>query len=192
MKDRALNDNAKRVAAGELIIHKRKAQTCYTGIKNESKSNDENTVSLCFDYMQNLPLMNIPVQEIFYMRQLWVNVFCIHDLKTGKSKMYLYHEGEANKPPDEVCSFLLDYINKEVSASVRKLVLFSDGPSGQNKNHTVVRFFMNLCDNGRFECIVHNFPVRGHSFSPCGRDFGAIKCIVKKSIVSIPLKNMQN
>lgn len=75
----------------------------------------------------------IPVQEMFFMRHLWVNVFCIHDLKTGKSKMYLYHKGEGNKSPHVVCSCLLDYINKEVSASVRKLVLFSDGPSGQNK-----------------------------------------------------------
>lgn len=59
--------------------------------------------------MSNLPLPNIPVQEIFYMCQLWVNVFCIHDVKTNQAKMYIYHEGEANKSPDEVYPFLLHY-----------------------------------------------------------------------------------
>lgn len=180
LRDQNLNDNAKRAAAAELMIHKRRASKFYSTMKEMSKNQDEDTAAVCFDFMQNLPLPNIPVQEIFYMRQLWVNVFCIHDLKSNKSKMYMYHEGEGNKSPDEVCSFLLNYINTEVPNTVKNLTLFSDGPSGQNKNHTVVRFLMNLCDRGRFDTITHNFPVRGHSFSPCDRDFGAIKRIIKK------------
>lgn len=60
-----------------------------------TKNKDEETVVICFDYMQNLPLPNIPVQEVFYMRQLWLNVICVHDMKTNKASMYTYHEGEA-------------------------------------------------------------------------------------------------
>ena len=88
-------------------------------MKEASNNKDDETTALCFDYMQNLPLPNIPVQEIFYMRQLWVNVFSIHDLKTNKSKIYLYHEGEGNKSPEEVCSFLLNYINTEIPSTVK-------------------------------------------------------------------------
>lgn len=180
LRDRNLNDAAKRVAAAELMVHKRRAKKFYNGMTEISKDKNQDTAALCFDYMQNLPLPNIPVQEIFYMRQLWVNVFCIHDLKSNKAKLYVYHEGEGNKGPDEVCSFLLDYITTELPNSVKKLILYSDGPSGQNKNHTVVRFLMNMCDRGQFDQITHNFPVRGHSFSPCDRDFGPIKRLVKK------------
>lgn len=79
-----------------------------------------------------------------------------------------------------MCSVLLNYIETEIPNTVKKLILFSDGPSGQNKNHTVVRFFMNFCDKGRFDSIIHNFPVRGHSYSPCDRDFGAINRLFKK------------
>jgi len=68
-------------------------------MKSAAANRDEDTSVLCFDYMQNLPLPNIPLQEIFYMRQLWVNVFSIHDLKINKSKMYMYHEREAHKSP---------------------------------------------------------------------------------------------
>lgn len=116
--------------------------------------------------MQNLPLPNIPAQEIFYMRKLWLNVFCIHDLKANKATIYLYHEGKANKSPDEVCSLLLYYIKNEVPSTVKHLLLFSDDPSSQNKNHMVVRFLMNLCDKGIFNTGTHYFPIRGHSFLP--------------------------
>jgi len=40
---------------------------------------------------------------------------------------------------------------------------------------------MNLCDRGKFETITHFFPVRGHSFLPCDRDFGSIKRLLRKT-----------
>lgn len=88
-------------AAGELILYKRRAKHFYTEL-NRTKENkdDDDTVVLCFDYMSNLPLPNIPVQEVFYMRQLWVNIFCIHDVKTNQAKMYMHHEKEARKSPN--------------------------------------------------------------------------------------------
>lgn len=181
MKDPGLSENAKRNVAAELMIHKRRAKMFYSTLKTASENQDDDTVALCFDYMQNLPLPLIPVQEVFYMRQLWVNVFCIHDLKSNKAKLYLYHEGEANKCPDEVCSFLLHYLQNEVPNTVKTLFLFSDGAAGQNKNHTTLRFLMNLCDRGQFKKIIHYFPLRGHSFLPCDRDFGSIKRILRRT-----------
>lgn len=180
LRDPCLSDNVKRSVTAEQMIHKRRAKKFYSKLKEMSENKDKDTVALCFDFMQNLPLPNIPVQEVFYMRQLWLYVFGIHDLKTNKTHIYLYHEGEANKSPDEVCSLLLHYLNETVSSEVKHLVLFSDGPSSQNKNHTVVRFLMNLCDRGVFETVTHYFPVRGHSFLPCDRDFGSIKRVLRK------------
>lgn len=65
LKDRNLNDNAKRVVAAELMVHKRRGQKFYSSIKDMSEKNEEDTTALCFDYMQNLPIPNIPVQEVF-------------------------------------------------------------------------------------------------------------------------------
>lgn len=93
----------------------------------------------------------------------------------------MYHEGEANKSPNEVCSFLWYYIQNEVPSSTKKILLFSDGAAEQNKNHTIVRFLLNLCDRYRFETITHLFPVRGHSFLPCDRDFGSIKRLLRRT-----------
>lgn len=38
---------------------------------------------------------------------------------------------------------------------------------------------MNLCDQGMIEQITFNFPVQGHSFLPCDRDFGSIKRLLR-------------
>ena len=142
------------------MVHKHRVKKFYLKLKEMSENKDDDTVALCFDFIQNLPLPNIPIQEVFYIYQLWLNVFCIHDVKTNKAQIYLYHEGQANKSLDEICSFLLHYLKERVSSGVKHLVLFSDGPSSRNKNHNVVRFLMNLCDRGVFETVTHYFPVR--------------------------------
>lgn len=101
LKDTNLNDNAKRVAAAELIVHKRRAKKFYTQMQKvqELCTRSDNVAALCFDYMQNLPLPVTPVQEMFYYRQLWVNAFEIHDLKKNAGKFYVNHEGQAIKKP---------------------------------------------------------------------------------------------
>lgn len=95
-----LNDAAKRSAQAELDVHERKAKKFYNKIK-EDASDDENNhiLSLCFDYMQNIQLPRIPVQETFYLRQLTVNVFCIHDNKSNKAQIFVDHQGQASKGP---------------------------------------------------------------------------------------------
>lgn len=71
--------------------------------------------------MQNLPLPHIPVQEVFYMRQLCIYEFCVHNLKTEKAVFYSYQEGEAYKGPNEVCTFLKMFIDKYIPATVDEL-----------------------------------------------------------------------
>lgn len=41
-------------------------------------------------------------------------------------------------------------------------------------------FFEFVWDKLQFESITYNFPVRGHSYSPCDRDFGCIKRLIRK------------
>ncbi|CAG9785951.1 unnamed protein product [Diatraea saccharalis] len=182
IKSNFLCESAKRVAVGELLVHKTRAKKFYKKIeqvKNDIK-NKQNAFAICIDYMQNLPLPHIPVQEIFYYRQLWVNEFCVHNLKTDAAVFYSYHEGIANKGPNEVCSFLLHYMEHFMPSAVDELHIFSDGCAGQNKNNTVVRFLMALTQTHRFQKIYHYFPTRGHSFLPCDRDFGLVKRKIKR------------
>lgn len=183
IKSSTLCESAKKAAVAELLIHKKRSKKFYnsmTEAKEKFSTNDDIGI-LCFDFMQNLPLPAIPVQEVFYMRQLWVNIFCIHDVKTDRCTIYLYHEGQANKGANEVASFLYDYVKNFLPTNVTKLYLFADSCPGQNRNHTLLRFCAGLTASGRFHKIDYKFPERGHSYLPCDRDFGVFKKKIKKS-----------
>lgn len=189
LRDAHLNNNAKRTAAAEMMVHKRRARKFYNKLQHVTKLCETNPEigGFAFDYMQNLPLPNIPVQEIFYYRQVWFYAFEIHNFKDNSGVFYTYHEGQARKTPDEICTFMYDYILNYVPAEVKELHIFSDGCPGQNKNHTVVRFLLGLQATKRFNKIYHYFPVRGHSFLPCDRDFGTLKrCVNRNDRVYIP------
>ena len=113
IKSPSLNDAAKRATIAELIVHKRRADKFFKKLHavKEKTETDPTIAGLSFDFMQNLQLPQIPIQDTFYLRQLSVSVFNVHDLRSGRARFYLYHEGIARKSPDEVCSFLFDYIN---------------------------------------------------------------------------------
>nr|CAI5866002.1 unnamed protein product [Callosobruchus analis] len=119
--------------------------------------------------MHNIQLPRSPVGDIFYYQQLTVSVYCIHNMKTNQARMYIYHEGQVKKTANEICTFLRDYL-KEFKKNHKELHLFSNNCWGQNKNHTT----------GLFEKIVHYYPVRGHSFLPCDRDFALVKKNLRK------------
>ena len=177
----ALNDTAKRVAVAEKMVHVRRAKKFYSKQKEilQLCKENEDVGCLVFDYMQNLPLPKIPVQEMFYLRKLWLYVFCIHDMKTGSSNFYIYPEGIAKRGPDEVCSLLWLKI-QDMSPTVKELHIFSDACGGQNRNNTLVRFLLTLVSLGRFHTIHQYFPVRGHSFLQCDRIFGTAKRKIRK------------
>ena len=182
IKSKSLNDAAKRVAIAEKLVHTRKAKKFYGSLENAKRLCQENadTVALCFDYMQNVSMPKIPVQDLFYLRKLTVCVFCVYNLKTEQPVLFIYHEGNAKKGPNEVCSFLMKYIEQYIDQSCKKLLIFCDNCPGQNKNQVMVRFNLALMETGRFTSIEHFFPIRGHSFLPCDRVFGVLKRYLRK------------
>lgn len=97
-------------------------------------------------------------KSLFYLTQLTVNIFGIHNLKTGHAFYYMYHAGIAKK---EVCSFLLDNIQNYVPGSGKQLRLYSDNCPGQNKHHPMIRMCMALIETRRFETVEQFYPIRG-------------------------------
>jgi hypothetical protein len=87
-------------------------------------------MTIIFDYMQNLPLPFMQVQERFYLRKLWFYVFNIYDIGNNRSVFYTYTEGTAKRGLNEVCSFLNDFFNT-IPDEVKELHVFSDACGGQ-------------------------------------------------------------
>lgn len=51
LKDRALNENAKRVASAGLAVYKKRAKQFYASMKAASENKYEDTCCICIDFM---------------------------------------------------------------------------------------------------------------------------------------------
>ena len=67
LKNPHIDNNSKRVYQADIEIHKRQANKFYKKIQEEEIKckNDPNVYGIVFDFMQNLPLPHVPVQQIF-------------------------------------------------------------------------------------------------------------------------------
>jgi len=126
-----------------------------------------------------LPLPTLTHSDVFYARQLWMYNFGVHDCIDGTGIMNMWDESTAKRGSCEVAS-CLQSIFSEGQTGAQRLILFSDGCSGQNKNRVVAAFFLRLTRDG------HKFLVRGHTFLPNDRDFSSIESRKKVEKAYIP------
>ncbi|KAJ4444733.1 hypothetical protein ANN_06530 [Periplaneta americana] len=88
----------------------------------------------------------------------------------------IFMEAQAKKDPNSVASFIHNCLLKKLhdQSQVKNIVLFSGSCGGQNENMVIVFFCMWFAKVFHVD-IRHIFPVHGHSFSQCDRNFGLIK-----------------
>lgn len=160
----------------ERQVHLKRADVFYQR-KRESKrraQQDATHLAICMDYQKNLPAPNVTTNDAYYKRQLTCISFDIHILATNEALFYVYDETIAKKGADDVCSILSHFIDT-LNESVTSLEIFCDSCAGQNKNWTVIRYAHYLVNvKKRFTEIQLTFPIRGHSYMECDKDFGAI------------------
>lgn len=162
----------------EYKLHLREAEK-HKELK-QSLIDDNTALVLEFDYSQNLPLPKLPVADQFYCRLLWLYLCNVHVHGIGASYMFFYMEGVAKKGANSVCAFLKHAIDRCFDKQRhKKIVLLSDACGGQNRNYTVFSFCAILAASVHVP-VIQVFPVRGHSFSTCDRNFGTYAKVLKR------------
>lgn len=136
-------------------------------------------LALEFDYGQNLPLPKLSVTDQFYKRLLWVYVLNIHCHNDDKSYLFWYLETESRKNSNSVVSLLYFVICRLIKPHTKQIVLLSDSCGGQNKNILMVQFSLWIARTFNVS-VVHIFPVRGHSYNVCDRNFGSYSRQLRK------------
>lgn len=75
-KNKHVNDASKNVAAGENVSMWGRVESVRQRWKKKEESKDEESVlGIPMDFMQNLPLPQILLQEVFYFHKLCRSVF---------------------------------------------------------------------------------------------------------------------
>ena len=156
-------------------VHKLRSNAFYDIMKQELPD----SMKLCFDLQQVLPLPKTPIQDCFYSRQISLYNFCIYNLDDKKANFFIWDETEASRGATEIGSALYCYLMKlRIPENIKVLRLFCDGCGGQNKNsfiiHTLIQWLYAKSPKNLSEIHLH-YPVRGHSFLPADRVFGRIE-----------------
>jgi hypothetical protein len=161
---------------------------CYKTLKKNSivecqGGEKQNILVIEFDFAQNLPLPKLNCTSNFYKRSLWMYVFNVylHNDSSGRPTFYYYYEHESKKGANAVCSMLLNFLEEKLVSypNVKEIVFLSDAAGGQNKN-TIMSTFCSWLAVTRKVKITQLFPVRGHSYGQCDRNFGMYGKILKK------------
>jgi len=168
-----VNEQSRVKLEKEKNVHKVRAQAFHRKLKRAKQmaQTDPTVETLTFDFMQHVPVPHLPDNDFFYLRQMWLFTFGIHQHSIEKPFFYMWSECDAKHGVNDVLSCLMHFVENNIPDTVNTLILFSDAYTGQNRNFTMVYFLTALVNCGRFEKIYHNFPVRGHSFLPCDSDF---------------------
>ncbi|OWZ21339.1 hypothetical protein PHMEG_0004122 [Phytophthora megakarya] len=139
---------------------------------------------IVMDFSQNLTIPSVTsTPSLWYFCSLLaVNVFGIYYENGGTQTNYLYDETTSAKGSDQINSMLHHFINTVVVPSgKKKLVLYADNCSDQNKNNNVVRFLLAQAQMGTLDHVDYKFFVKGHTKNSCDRDFGHIRKHISRS-----------
>ena len=103
VKDPHMTYDERKIEAAMFILHRRRARVFYDMLGKF----EEQSLTLCFDMMQNLVLPRTPVGQAYYSRQLYMYVFCVvvhygKDSAQNKDdvQLYVWMEHENKKDSD--------------------------------------------------------------------------------------------
>lgn len=172
----ATTDGEKLAQQAKLDEHLKEARAAQDFVKRLKNDNDENTRAVCMDLQQILPTPKLHTGIAYYKRKMWTYNFCIHNIKTGESTMFVWYETVAKRGSIEVASCLKKWLDMEKEkGEFTSLVVVSDNCAGQNKNINLVLMYLRELHSRRLFDIDHVYLVSGHSFMACDRSFGNIE-----------------
>jgi hypothetical protein len=158
-------------------------------LQNELKSlakSDPRVAVISMDYEKNFFVPVTKVSTEYYSRQLSIHNFGIHNMGEEKAVMFMYSENFALKGPNETISILNYYLQTKIGSNVKKIYIFSDNCFAQMKSRYLWLFYDILVKCKVYDEINLIYPIPGHSYLDCDRDFGLIEKL-RKNVNKIAL-----
>ncbi|KAJ8879597.1 hypothetical protein PR048_020205 [Dryococelus australis] len=122
---------------------------------------------LCyFRPAKTLPTPTHTNNKVSYLRVLWTYNLCIHNLLTGRAKMYMWGENYASRGSQEIRPYLKIRIVETLNI---------DCCGGQNRNKNILKYWTMMVKQTPIEVINHKFLEPGHTLMECDTDFGLIE-----------------
>jgi len=172
----------------DLKTHHIKAKKAREEFKNDASQSH----TLSFNMQKTMPLPHLHTSKVFYLRQLWMYNLGIHHTSTKQGHMFCWTEGLAKRGSNEIGSCLKKFIYENCKEWPR-IILWSDGCGGQNKNINILSLFLHIVNDPSIKVqeIVLTFMWSGHSYLPNDVDFSHIERKKKNAIaITNPMQYM--
>ena len=143
-------------------------------------------ISLTIDMGQNIGLPNLAGEQAgdtYYMTAKNLFNFGVVDNETGKMNCYVWKEEDSKRGANNIVSCLHFEFKKrgvfEKKFKDGELFICGDNCAGQNKNETMLRYLVWLCESGYFSRVQLSFLIKGHTKNACDRMFNLLKFIYR-------------
>ena len=115
-----------------------------------------------FDMQKVLFVPKCNAGLLFYHRKLSCYDFTIFDMGPREGFCYCWDETIAKRGSNEIASFLLDFISLRAGQGFKKLNMYADNCTGQNKNRMVYAMLMHAAAKFKVS-ITLRFLMTGHT-----------------------------
>ncbi|KAK3919759.1 Treslin [Frankliniella fusca] len=170
----------------EQKLHHDKAKSAYDCKREDKAKQTITSWSASFDLQQVLYVPQISSGNVFYKRQLSVYNLTVFDCFNKRGINHMWNETDAGRGANEIASCLSHFIACDVPAEVKKLTLWSDTCSGQNKNSIVCAALISaVSEHPSLDVIDHKFLVPGHTHMECDQVHAVIERKKKSTAVEL-------
>lgn len=154
-------------------------------IKN-SRSDWKNVAVACFDYEKVLAIPKSETNAFYYKRKIGVCNFTVTDIGRSETVCYVYDDTIAKKGPNEVGSFLLDFMKDRLARGIDTFKFYSDNCGSQNRNRFVFALYVLAALQLPNVEITHTFLECGHTQTEGDAVHANIECRTKHHEIFTP------
>lgn len=164
------------VAKIDQALHHLKAEAGFAAMSADEKCSDPASYVITFDLQQQMYIHQLTHSEMYYAQQVTCCNLGNHDSVTKNRFMCIWTESYGGRGSQEISYCIFKYLTAIADLRGKeKLVCWSDNCGGQKKNQFMLAMYLVLIAKSNISEVVHKFPVRGHTFLSCDRDFAVIK-----------------
>ena len=179
-----------KAAERQQKLYKERANTA---VKSWNRHGRLQMAVISFDYgvAWKCPRTAQQTQGEYMAERFGLDIFLFGIVNEGAHEYnaYLYPEGFNSGNCEMVISLVLKFLNANPRVdNCRKLFVYSDSCSGQNRNNFVLAFWIHRILNGKHDKIVWSFLVVGHTKFTPDQLFGLMRHIAAKFNLMTPIE----
>lgn len=154
-------------------------------VDKELAENDPAIKVITMDLESLLICPRLQASSLYYKMKLSCHNFTIFDLTTKDVLCYFWNETEGDLTANCFASCVVDYLNTLNLQVVKKVVIYSDGCTYQNRNSTLANAILQFVVKNKIT-VEQKYLERGHTQMECDSIHSCVERKIKKKSVFVP------